>query len=265
MSSNRGSRGSPFESVVQDTFDAVVPTDVRDAILTAALRRTGHATLPADRTALSAFVLGPLREVSRASLGEALAGTITEEILRELSRLRAPAPGPPAMQTHRAERRRASSVPSLPAGPSSDVRRNASFRDTDPDDLDAARRKGRQMAPLVLVATGETLLFETLAEWFDHRARLERARDARELVETLRNTRDRRVIVILDGKSPTVEPSALPGLMRDVPHAKVVLCRTAPALEEAVISTLPASAHWVIYREPASLDHVAAECLRLVS
>lgn len=263
MPSNRDSGRSPFEGVVRDTLDAVLPADVRDAILTTALQHAGHESIPADPLELETFVLGTLREVSAAALGPALAGTITEEILRALSR--PPSARPAPMQTHRAARRRASSIPSLPTGPNSDVRLNAQARDTDPDDLVAARRVGRPMAPLVLVATEEALLYETLAEWFDHRARVERALNATELVEKLVAAVGRRAVVVLDGKRPSVPPSELLRLMQDLPEVEVVLCRAARALEEAVVSALPAGSQWVIYPEPASLDHVAAECLRLVS
>lgn len=265
MPSNRDSGRSPFEGVVRDTLDAVLPEDVRDAILTAALRRTGYAMVPTDRSALAAFVEGPLREVSGAALGPALAGTITEEILRALARPTPRSAKPPPMQTQRAARRRASSIPSLPTGPESDIRPNSQARDTDPDDLVAARRVGRPMAPLVLVATEEALLFETLAEWFDHRARVERALNATELVERLVAAASRRAVVVLDGKRPSIPPSELLRLMKDLPDVEVVLCRAARALEEAVVSALPAGSPWVVYPEPASLDHVAAECLRLVS
>jgi hypothetical protein len=43
------------------------------------------------------------------------------------------------------------------------------------------------------------------------------------------------------------------------------MCRAAPALEQVVLAASHASARWLVYREPASLDHIAAECLRLVS
>lgn len=265
MAGNRDIGRSLFGDVVRDTLDAVLPVEVRDAILTAALRRAGCDTIPDDRSALSAFAVGPLREVSRAALGPALAGTITEEILRAVGLPVPISTKPPPMQSHRVDRRRASSIPSLPTGPDSDVRRNAEARDTDPDNLVAARRAARPMAPLVLVATEEALLYETLAEWFDHRAKVERALNAAELVEKLDAAVGRRAVVVLDGKRPSIPPSALLVLMKDLPQVEVVLCRAARALEEAVVSALPAGSQWVIYPEPSSLDHVAAECLRLVS
>ena len=121
------------------------------------------------------------------------------------------------------------------------------------------------MAPLILVATAETLLFETLSEWFDHRAFVERAGNAEAIAARIRGEKERKILVIVDGKRPSVTPGALAELIEPLRSVRVVLCRAAPALEEAVVSTLPSGAEWFVYREPASLDHVAAECLRLVS
>ncbi|HVU00852.1 MAG TPA: hypothetical protein VHE30_03840 [Polyangiaceae bacterium] len=121
------------------------------------------------------------------------------------------------------------------------------------------------VAPNVVVATTDPALLDALTEWFADRAVVSRALDAAELVRLLDQAEDRRSIVIVDGKSPSVRPGALAVLLEAMPRVEVVLCRAAPATEQVVLSASPATARWIVYREPASLDHVAAECVRLVS
>jgi hypothetical protein len=120
-------------------------------------------------------------------------------------------------------------------------------------------------APFVLVSTEDASLFQTLSEWFGNRARVCRVRTPTDLVRLLDGASGIRAIVILDGKSPSIRPAALVALLEDLPTVEVVLCRAAAAIEHVILSASAATERWLIYREPASLDHVAAECLRLVS
>lgn len=117
----------------------------------------------------------------------------------------------------------------------------------------------------VLVSTEEVLLYQTLADWFGARARVSRVRTPAELVRHIDFAGEERCIVILDGKCPSIRPAALAVLLEDQPHIQVVLCRAAAATEQVVLSASPGTQRWLVYREPASLDHVAAECVRLVS
>jgi hypothetical protein len=103
------------------------------------------------------------------------------------------------------------------------------------------------------------------SEWFGERAEVCRVRTATEVVRGLDGAQDRRRIVILDGKSPSIRPPTLAVLLEDEPDVEVVLCRVAEATELVVLSGHPSTRQWLVYREPASLDHVAAECARLVS
>jgi hypothetical protein len=118
-------------------------------------------------------------------------------------------------------------------------------------------------APLVLVATEDGLLFQTLAEWFGARARVCRVRTPIDLVTQI-GSGGSRTVVILDGKNPSVRPAVLAVLLEEQSLVEVVLCQTPPAMEQVVLSGSTTS-RWIVYREAASLDHVAAECVRLVS
>lgn len=253
-----------FERLLQDTLDTVVSAEVRASMLTEALHRGHYAELPADRSSAASFVTGEFRGVVTETLGASLAAVVLEEILRGLAHATHSTPSP-NLQASRPVPRAISDVPSLPAGPRSNVRLNEAQRITSPASPEAARRVERPPLPVVVVATLEELLFETLTEWFEHRATVGRASSTEELLGTLAADPTRRVIVILDGKAPSLSPGVLANLLFEHPGVEFVLCRAAPMLAEAVASALPPGARWRVYGEPASLDHVAAECIRLVS
>jgi len=115
------------------------------------------------------------------------------------------------------------------------------------------------------VATEDPALIATLGDWFANRALVVRVDGVLDLVRNLDETENRRTIVVLDGKSPSIRPTALAVLVEELTHVDVMMCGAAPATEQVVLAASQASARWLVYREPASLDHIAAECLRLVS
>jgi hypothetical protein len=160
---------------------------------------------------------------------------------------------------------------SWPSGPESHRRLRSDERvdptTEAPPGLPGSGSRGSAGAPLplVLVATEDRALFETLTEWFCDRAHLLSVKDPVDLVRKLDGARDRRAIVIVDGKAPSIRPGALAVLLESMPNVEVVLCRAAPATEQVVLSASPSTSRWTVYREAASLDHVAAECVRLVS
>lgn len=183
-------------------------------------------------------------------------------------------PVPPPLST-RAERAIITTPPpgmidarSWPPGPASHSRIRAD------GEASAERRSGKRESsppasaprlPLVLVCTEDRALFDTLAEWFSDRAHVSSVKDPVDLVRKLDAASNRRGIVIVDGKDPSIRPGALAVLLESMPNVEVVLCRAAAATEQVVLSASPSTSRWTVYREPASLDHVAAECLRLVS
>jgi hypothetical protein len=131
--------------------------------------------------------------------------------------------------------------------------------------LVAPRAADVREPPCVFVATEDASLFTTLAQWFAGRAVIVQVHGVLDLVRHLDAAHERRAIVVLDGRSPSIRPQALAVLIEELSDVDVMMCRAAPATEEIVLAASQASARWLVYREPASLDHIAAECLRLVS
>lgn len=165
-----------------------------------------------------------------------------------------PSPWPVGLGSH-IRRPRDAEAPAAPA-PAEGVHRSTAS---------GARSPIAAQIPCVLVATEDPQLIATLGEWFENRALVVRVQGVLELVRTLDGIENRRTIVVLDGKSPSIRPTALAVLVEELAHVDVMMCRAAPATEQVVLAASQASARWLVYREPASLDHIAAECLRLVS
>lgn len=122
-----------------------------------------------------------------------------------------------------------------------------------------------QRAPLVLVGTEDKAFFETLARSFEDHARVRKVLSAADVVRELDEAGASRKLVILDAKMPSVRPAALAVLLESIRGVEVVLCRSLPETEERILSVSPASANWIIYREPAPLDRVAEACIGLVA
>jgi hypothetical protein len=159
-----------------------------------------------------------------------------------------------------------------PPGLHSHIRQNAATSPTDPAPSSDASRTARALAAsatdapaLVLVATGDSALLGTLVEAFEDRGEVRAVTTPIGVVRHLDESRGRRTIVVVDGKRPSIRPAALAVLLEEAPRLQVVLCRAAIALEQVVLAASPAAARWLVYREPTPVDHVAAECVRLVS
>jgi hypothetical protein len=118
---------------------------------------------------------------------------------------------------------------------------------------------------VVLIASEERAVFDALALRFEDRARVRRVLSAADVVRALDESGAGRKLVLLDAKAPSVRPAALAVLLENMPGVEVVLFRSAQATEEAVLAVSTSTAKWIIYRDPAPLEHVAAACLTLVS
>ena len=264
----------PLRAVTERALGAELAHSIADEILRVvppgATRRAlsqGHRGGRASRGSVTPVpptrrtLVGPGTHPSRTSPPEGVHKPVSVPLStrRERASITTPPPGmidarswPPGPASHS----RARSDPGKEPAPA--------LRSGEPDASPPASVKVTRM-PLVLVATEDTALFETLAEWFSDRAHVSSVRDPVDLVRKLDAASGRRAVVIVDGKSPSIRPGALAVLLESMPEVEVVLCRAAAATEQVVLSASPSTARWTVYREPASLDHVAAECVRLVS
>jgi hypothetical protein len=268
----------PLRAVTERALGVELAHSVADEILrvvppgtsrrTLSQTRSGRAPVsrrsttppPARRT-----LVGPGTNPARTSPAAGVLQPVPAPVSKRVDRSTITTP-PPGMVDAR----------SWPAGPPSHARARSRARSESAADATSTPRLEMPRAPprasvtvprlpLVLVATEESALWETLAEWFSDRAYVSSVKDAMDLVRQLDGAGDRRIMVVIDGKLPSIQPGALAVLLETMPRVEVVLCRAAAATEEIVLSASPSTARWTVYREPASLDHVAAECVRLVS
>jgi hypothetical protein len=272
----------PLRAVTERALGAELAHSVADEILRVvppgASRRTlsqarggGRASVPPGRRSVTPApptrrtLVGPGTNPARTSPAPDVLQPVPAPVSRRTDRSAITTP-PPGMVDAR----------SWPAGPPSHARARSRTRQDSATDATSTPRLNTSPSPprasgfvprvpIVLVATEERALFETLAEWFSDRADVSVVFDAIDLVRKLDKANERRIIVIVDGKLPSIQPGALAVLLEAMPRVEVVLCRAAAATEEIVLSASPSTARWTVYREPASLDHVAAECVRLVS
>jgi hypothetical protein len=300
MAVSTGGDERVFARAIREALDSLVAPTVREALIHDALQLDGARDIPDDARMVRAFANGPLRTAAERALGMELAASVAEEILftiqpwfdSALPPRRASAPPPPIIPRD-PPRRSATPAPptprvtfppatprvsepadateAWPSGNNSYIRSSSRALADDPPNgmVAGASVSGSNRppmdAPVVLLATEDDELFQTLAERFAGSARACRVRSPADLVRHLDGVRGQRSIVILDGKNPSIRPAALVVLLEDQPGVEVVLCRTAPAVEQVVLAASSATERWLVYREPASLEHVAAECLRLVS
>jgi hypothetical protein len=119
--------------------------------------------------------------------------------------------------------------------------------------------------PLVLVATEDRAFYETLAPWFEDRARVRRVLSAADVVRELDEAGAQTRIVILDAKAPSVRPAALAILLESMRAVEVVMVRSEAETEQVVLSVSATCANWTVYRDPSPIATVAEACLTLVS
>jgi hypothetical protein len=283
----------------------VAAPGVRDALIHDALILAGEPIIPSRRHEFHLFANGALRQVAQRALGPELADTIADEVLRVTQAVPStfPPPAVPGQQTESAPprsnpsaRRRASS-----AGPASrktvtlgtpvgrttphagsprltpvplGTRRRPTPRpqhavkpmSQNPDSH--TRRQSDPKMPAgtrVFIATTEESFMETFVVWLGDRAAVLRVKSIMELVRQVDGVRGGRVMVIIDGKNPSIRPAALAVLLEDMHDIEVVVCRAPSETIDVVLAASPSTARWVVYREPASLDRVAAECVKRVS
>ncbi|HEX4478265.1 MAG TPA: hypothetical protein VH142_24455 [Polyangiaceae bacterium] len=128
---------------------------------------------------------------------------------------------------------------------------------------DSQVRPQGETAAVVLLASDDREIAESFARLFGARATVKIVAGTLDFVRHLDHAVDRRLVVLLDGKGPSIRPSVLAVLLEDMPQVHVIVFRAASATMEVPLSSSPTSSRWIVYGEPASLERVAEECLEL--
>jgi hypothetical protein len=117
----------------------------------------------------------------------------------------------------------------------------------------------------VLVATGDPVVLDIISECFEHRASLHHVATLVDLIRAVDHAGGRRVLLVVDGKSPPVSPRSLAMVLEELPHVAVVVCRAPRASLDGALSSSSAAASWFVYHELTPIEDVARECVRLAS
>jgi hypothetical protein len=137
-----------------------------------------------------------------------------------------------------------------------------------PDAKGAARALSAHDASpfaLVLVASEDAQLPALLTRSFAGRGEVRAVTTPMGLIRLLDERGSRSVVLVVDGGAPSIRPSAVAVLLEEEPDVTVVLCRAGLDAERAALAASPSAGRWIVYGVPTPVDHVAAECVRLVS
>jgi hypothetical protein len=291
-----GIGGDTISKAVRETLDSVVSPEVRERILRAALEAEGLRSLPDSPRQFRQFLHGALGEVVENALGPEQAEPVFLELLRiadlaerdQVARTGFPPEDDGVSRPVSAVHRR---------GPAQDGRTTAPYslgqleallhelqygdlREPPPPSRDYPRgtanalgvigtavveRGGNERLPLVLVASAQPDLLRTFEAWLDPRASVQRAHNLVELLGDLREAGGRRVVLVIDARSPSVKPLALAALADELPaSARVVVWGMSSDQYARMLRLSPAVSSWLSCGQGTPTSEVVAQCVRLV-
>ncbi|HEV8244284.1 MAG TPA: hypothetical protein VGP93_00815 [Polyangiaceae bacterium] len=119
--------------------------------------------------------------------------------------------------------------------------------------------------PLVLVASTNPDLVRCFGAWLDPRATVHRVRTVLSMFQDLAEAGERRVVVVLDAKSPSVRPLSLAAVADDLPPGtRVVLWGVGSDVYAKMLTVSVAVAKWLVCGTESSTSEVVAQCARIV-
>lgn len=293
-----GIGGEYIPNAIRETLDSVVSPDVRERVIQAALEAESLRVLPRSPRRFREFLDGSLGEVIMKAFGPEVA----EPILLELARIAAIAERDHVARTgsfppdygEQLLREPVSAI--QPRQPRPDTRRTdpylagqlqsllAELKDATDDDQPPSSRDyplgtasalgvigtatveaGQQRLPLVLVASSHPDLVRSFSAWLDPRASVQSVTNLLSTVSELSEARQRRVVLVIDARSPSVKPLSLAAIADDLPpNASVVLWGMSAEGYAKMLRLSPAVAGWLVCGVDCPTSEVVAQCVRLV-
>ncbi|HVJ15137.1 MAG TPA: hypothetical protein VM686_06835 [Polyangiaceae bacterium] len=294
-----GIGGDYISKALRETLDSVVSPEVRDRILRAALDAESLRDLPTSPRRFRRFLHGSLTDIVRDALGPELA----EPVLTELSAIAAIAERDHVARTGSFPPDFADSVSRPVSGivPRRDVDpddcktdpylggqleallqelKRHDYGDEPPSSRDyplgtanalgvigtaSVERGGSNHLPLVLVATADLDLLRSFAAWLDPRASVQRVPNLLAMIGELREAGGRRVVLVIDARSPSVKPLALAALADDLPATtRVVLWGMTGENYAKMLRLSPVVSRWLLCGIDCPTSEIVAQCVRLV-
>ncbi len=120
-------------------------------------------------------------------------------------------------------------------------------------------------SPLVLVVSQNSELARCFGAWLDPRATVQRVRSLMSMFQDLGDAANRRVVIVLDARSPSVRPLSLAAVADELPKdAKVVLWGVGSDVYAKMLAVSTSVAKWLVCGTESSTSEVVAQCARIV-
>lgn len=243
----------------------MVAPDVRDEVIDTALNFAELKSPPAEQATFFAFVAGPVRTTLEQIVGRRTALLAIEELHRLLGVSDDFADGS-------SEIRRISelSVPAGRSGSSGPVKRDGKVgRSQSQQGKDAPRRTlpvPEGLPPSIFIATADMETSKQLASRLQGIASVQAIDDLLTLMEEIRSADERPLIVIIDGRMPTISVATIATLGPELPEqAHVLLWRADDTTKQQAQAVSEKSRDWLRIPDQHSLDEIAALCASLLS
>jgi hypothetical protein len=108
-------------------------------------------------------------------------------------------------------------------------------------------------------------LLRSFMAWLDPRASVQRVENLLSLLDELRQGGQRRVVLVIDARSPSVKPLSLAAIADELPATtRVVLWGMSNENYAKMLRLSPAVAGWLVCGISCPTSEVVAQCVRLV-
>jgi hypothetical protein len=291
-----GIGGGYISRALRETLASVVSPDVCERIIAAALEAESLRELPTSPWRFRQFLDGALGEVLVNALGPEDAEPIVQELAGiaaiaerdHVARtgsvppmlLESPRSGiqarPPELTTRKTDPYQSGQLARLLA----DLEQGCEINSEPPSSRNyplgtaatlgvlgtaSVSAGGASQLPLVLVATSQPDLLRTFSAWLDPRAIVQRVANLLSLLSELSSVSERRVVVVIDARSPSVKPLSLAAIADDVPaSARVVLWGMNQEGYARMLRMSGAVSNWLLCDSACPTSEVVAQCVRLV-
>jgi hypothetical protein len=119
--------------------------------------------------------------------------------------------------------------------------------------------------PLVLVASTNPDLVRNFGAWLDPRATVQRVPGVIGLLQELAGCAERKAVIVLDARSPSLRPLSLAAIAEELPPSvRVVLWGVGSDVYAKMLAVSGTVAKWLVCGTESPTAEVVAQCARLV-
>jgi hypothetical protein len=124
---------------------------------------------------------------------------------------------------------------------------------------------GSVAQPIVYIASTNSELVRTFEKWLSGRALVRTVAGAGPLLQALLEPSEKRSVVVLDGKSPTIRPLTLAALAEELPaNTSVLLWGVPPHVHARMCSVSAATEKWLVAGGSCDPTEIVNRCVKLV-